>query len=197
MAIVSILLTAIIIIVSILIVLIVLVQRPKQEGLGAAFGGGAFDSALGAHTTDVLQKITTYFAVIFFVSAVGLAMVKSRQFSASPANNVLENVDKLDAKVPEVPSGISNIPGLENEGGNPTPSLLDDLLNKEGNPDPAPGTEGEEKTTEKPAPDAVSPEKPEATPEKETPAPDKETEDPAEAPGPDKPADPKAGKGGE
>ena len=101
MAILSILLTTIIIIASILIVLIVLVQRPKQEGLGAAFGGGAFDSALGAHTTDVLQKITTYLGVIFFISAVGLAMVKARQFNPS-SGDLLEDVSSMDEKNKEL-----------------------------------------------------------------------------------------------
>ncbi len=99
----SVLLTAIIILVSILIVLVVLVQRPKQEGLGAAFGGGAFDSALGAHTTDVLQKITTYLAIIFFASSIGLAMVKSREFTKSAANDVLEQVDEQDEPAPVLP----------------------------------------------------------------------------------------------
>ena len=99
MAILSILLTVIIIAVSILMVLVVLIQRPKQEGLGAAFGGGTLDSALGAHTTDVLQKFTTTLGVIFFVSAIGLAMVKTREFRDSAATNVLEGVE---AKQPEM-----------------------------------------------------------------------------------------------
>ncbi|HQZ29846.1 MAG TPA: preprotein translocase subunit SecG [Verrucomicrobiales bacterium] len=115
MAILSILLTVIIIAVSILMVLVVLIQRPKQEGLGAAFGGGTLDSALGAHTTDVLQKFTTWLGVIFFVSAIALAMVKTREFRESAASNVLEGVE---AKQPEIPGGLppelSNIPGLEN-----------------------------------------------------------------------------------
>jgi len=107
MAILSILLTAIIIIVSILIVLIVLVQRPKQEGLGAAFGGGAFDSALGAHTTDVLQKITTYFAIFFFVSAIGLSMINARKFREAAVNNPLENLDKREMPTtPDLPNGL-------------------------------------------------------------------------------------------
>ncbi|MDF1752445.1 MAG: preprotein translocase subunit SecG [Verrucomicrobiales bacterium] len=183
-AIISILLTAIIIIASILLVLIVLVQRPKQEGLGAAFGGGAFDSALGAHTTDVLQKITTWLAVVYFTSAVGLAMVKARQFSASPASNVLENVDKRDAETPELPAGISNLPNLETET-TPAP-LLDDSASEtpatpEGDATPAPA--------ETPAPAAE-----EAPPAEEAPAaPATETPAPAET----APAADGKGKGGQ
>ncbi|MDF1811285.1 MAG: preprotein translocase subunit SecG [Verrucomicrobiales bacterium] len=152
MAILSILLTATIIIVSILLVLIVLVQRPKQEGLGAAFGGGTFDSALGAHTTDVLQKITTYLATIFFVTAVGLAMIKARQFSASPAGNVLEEVDKQDPAVPALPPGMSKLPGVE-DATTPAPTIDDSLLDITPAPaeTPAPTAPAE---TSAPAPDA-------------------------------------------
>lgn len=126
MAILSILLTVIIIAVSILMVLIVLVQRPKQEGLGAAFGGSTLDSALGAHTTDILQKITTWLGILFFVSAIGLAMIKTRQFSESAASNVLE---KVETREPGMPEGI---PGLQ-----PSATTIPNI-----DPDsPAPGTE--------------------------------------------------------
>ena len=121
MAILSILLTVIIVAVSILIVLIVLIQRPKQEGLGAAFGGGTLDSALGAHTTDVLQKATTWLGIIFFVSAISLAMVKTRQFRGSAANDVLEKVEKREPQVPGLPPGLSDLP----IGGTITPAPAD------------------------------------------------------------------------
>lgn len=113
MAIISILLTVIIITVSILLVLIVLAQRPKQEGLGAAFGGSTLDSALGAHTTDILQKITTWLGIIFFVSAIGLAMVKAREFRSSAASNVLESVEEREMDLPDLPAELQNmeIPG--------------------------------------------------------------------------------------
>ncbi|MEY5010414.1 MAG: preprotein translocase subunit SecG, partial [Verrucomicrobiota bacterium] len=38
------------VIVSILIVFFTLMQRPKNEGLGAAFGGGMTDNLFGAQT---------------------------------------------------------------------------------------------------------------------------------------------------
>jgi preprotein translocase subunit SecG len=50
------LLLVIFLIVCVLMTLIILMQRPKQEGLGAAFGGGMTDQMFGARTTDVLQK---------------------------------------------------------------------------------------------------------------------------------------------
>ena len=42
------------VVVSLLMILVVMMQRPKQEGLGAAFGGGMTDQLLGAGTTSFL-----------------------------------------------------------------------------------------------------------------------------------------------
>lgn len=122
MAIISILLTVIIITVSILMVLIVLAQRPKQEGLGAAFGGSTLDSALGAHTTDILQKITTWLGILFFVSAIGLAMVKAREFRSTAASDVLESVEEREMEFPDLPPELQNLPAPDA----PAPIVLDD-----------------------------------------------------------------------
>lgn len=179
MAILSILLTVVILVTSVLMVLIVLIQRPKQEGLGAAFGGGALDSALGAHTTDVLQKFTTYLGIAFFVSAIGLAMVKTREFRASAASNVLEGVEAKQPALPGLPPEISNIPGIEG-------------LSVE-TPAPAEGAPAPETTTEAPAPapapaaDAAK-EKAAPAPESPAPAPALDAAKEKAAPAPESPA---------
>jgi preprotein translocase subunit SecG len=53
--------------VALLMVLVILMQRPKSEGLGAAFGGGVTENIFGAQTTNVLTKITGWLAAIFFL----------------------------------------------------------------------------------------------------------------------------------
>lgn len=63
------------VIVCLLLALVVLMQRPKQEGLGAAFGSGLTDQAFGARTTDVLQKGTVYLGTLFFVITLVLAIL--------------------------------------------------------------------------------------------------------------------------
>ncbi|MEM6915848.1 MAG: preprotein translocase subunit SecG, partial [Verrucomicrobiota bacterium] len=78
--------------------------------LGAAFGGSTLDSALGAHTTDILQKITTWLLIIFFVCAIGLTMIKAREFRASAASNVLEAVEEREMELPALPPELQNIP---------------------------------------------------------------------------------------
>lgn len=61
--------------VCLLLCLVVMMQRPKQEGLGAAFGGGMTDQAFGARTTDVLQKGTVFLGTIFFIITFALAVM--------------------------------------------------------------------------------------------------------------------------
>ena len=54
------------VLVALLMILVILMQRPKSEGLGAAFGGGVTENIFGAQTTNVLTKITGWLAGIFF-----------------------------------------------------------------------------------------------------------------------------------
>jgi preprotein translocase subunit SecG len=64
---------ALFVLVSALMMLVILMQRPKSEGLGAAFGGAVTENIFGAQTTNVLVKFTTWLAGIFF----GLSLVLS------------------------------------------------------------------------------------------------------------------------
>ncbi len=78
------LLLVIFVIVCFLMTLIILMQRPKQEGLGAAFGGGVTDQVFGARTTNVLQKGTVYLGSLFFILSLALAVLigqKNKTFS--------------------------------------------------------------------------------------------------------------------
>src|SRR5438128_12638418 len=54
------------VLVALLMVLVILMQRPKSEGLGAAFGGAVTENIFGAQTTNVLVKFTGWLAGIFF-----------------------------------------------------------------------------------------------------------------------------------
>jgi preprotein translocase subunit SecG len=55
------------VLVALLMIFVILMQRPKSEGLGAAFGGGVTENIFGAQTTNVLVKFTGWLAGIFFV----------------------------------------------------------------------------------------------------------------------------------
>ena len=61
--------------VALLMILVILMQRPKSEGLGAAFGGGVTENIFGAQTTNVLTKITGWLAAIFFLLTFALSIL--------------------------------------------------------------------------------------------------------------------------
>jgi preprotein translocase subunit SecG len=73
------------ILVCLLMVGVVLMQRPKNEGLGAAFGGGMTDNIFGAQTTHVLQKFTVWLGIVFFVITLTLAMLYARRGTGETA----------------------------------------------------------------------------------------------------------------
>ena len=59
--------------------LVIMMQRSKQEGLGAAFGGGITESVFGAQTSNVLVKATVWAAIIFFILSIVLARLYSHE----------------------------------------------------------------------------------------------------------------------
>jgi len=69
------LLSVFFVLVALLMVLVILMQRPKSEGLGAAFGGAVTENIFGAQTTNVLVKFTTWLAAIFFLLTLGLSIL--------------------------------------------------------------------------------------------------------------------------
>ena len=75
------------VLVCLLMVLVVLMQRPRSEGLGAAFGSGMTENIFGAQTTHVLAKFTTWLGIAFFVLTLALAMTYSHLYSSQTALN--------------------------------------------------------------------------------------------------------------
>ena len=68
-------LLAIYVLVALLMLLVILMQRPKSEGLGAAFGGGVTENIFGAQTTNVLVKFTGWLTGIFFALTFTLSVL--------------------------------------------------------------------------------------------------------------------------
>jgi preprotein translocase subunit SecG len=71
--------------VALLMVLVILMQRPKSEGLGAAFGGGVTENIFGAQTTNVLTKITGWLAAIFFLLTFALSILYAHKGNTKSA----------------------------------------------------------------------------------------------------------------
>ena len=79
------LLVTVLVIVSLLMILTILMQRPKSEGLGAAFGGGLTDNLFGAQTTTVLTKFTVWLGAFFFLLTLVISVLHVKSFSGPTA----------------------------------------------------------------------------------------------------------------
>jgi preprotein translocase subunit SecG len=73
------------VLICLLMVVVVLMQRPKNEGLGAAFGGGMTENIFGAQTTHVLQKFTVWLGIVFFALTLLLAIIYAKRGAGETA----------------------------------------------------------------------------------------------------------------
>lgn len=74
-------LTACLVLVCLLMIVVVLMQRPKSEGLGAAFGGGMTDNLFGAETTNVLSRFTVWLGGFFFLLTLVISILYVKRSS--------------------------------------------------------------------------------------------------------------------
>jgi preprotein translocase subunit SecG len=67
------------VIVSLFLVGVVLLQQGKSADLAGAFGGQGSQTAFGPRgAANLLTKLTTYSAIIFMLSSIGLTILLSR-----------------------------------------------------------------------------------------------------------------------
>ena len=99
---------AIYVIVALLMVLVILMQRPKSEGLGAAFGGGVTENLFGAQTTNVLTKITGWLAGIFFALTFLLSILYAQRTNTASGLRQELMKDGQNAAMPAVTPGAAN-----------------------------------------------------------------------------------------
>lgn len=88
--------------VAVLMMLVILMQRPKSEGLGAAFGGGVTENIFGAQTTNVLTTATTWLASIFFILALALSVLYAHR--GTPDSAVRRELMKTAAPAKATPA---------------------------------------------------------------------------------------------
>jgi preprotein translocase subunit SecG len=99
------------VLVAALMVLVILMQRPKSEGLGAAFGGGVTENIFGAQTTNVLVKFTTWLAGIFFALTFALSVLYAHQSVASSAFRRELMKNQPAPQTSPAPAGSQSSPG--------------------------------------------------------------------------------------
>jgi preprotein translocase subunit SecG len=84
-----------------LLILLILIQLPKKDaGAGLAFGGGAADALFGAGSGNVLTKVTKYATVTFFVLALFLSFLQSKQNNPNSAAEFEKQVQQKQMQTP-------------------------------------------------------------------------------------------------
>lgn len=112
------------VLVALLMIFIILMQRPKSEGLGAAFGGGVTENIFGAQTTNVLTKITGWLAGLFFALTFLLSVLYAHR--TVPTSGLRQELLKGEPNAATAPAsmpapGPSSAVGAPNTVTNPTP----------------------------------------------------------------------------
>lgn len=106
-------LTFVLILISIFMVLVILMQRANANaGMGAAFGGGAAESAFGAETSNILTKATRYCAFAFFGIALVLYILYLKQTAPVPEEGeiIRQTAPAGDAAPPGATEGMETVP---------------------------------------------------------------------------------------
>ena len=142
------------VLVSLLIILLVLMQRPKNEGLGAAFGGGMTDNLFGAQTTNVLQSGTRWLGGLFFCLTLLLSFlyVKNGSSKSSVQKSLSESAAVPVPAPAPIPEGAVTTPPVK-------PDQIEGVEKNEGTPPPTAPGEGKPEA-DKPAQPANPPEAP-------------------------------------
>ena len=97
------------VVVCLLLGLVVMLQKPKEGGLGGAIGGGMLEASLGADAGSVLVKTTAILGAVFLLNTLVLARLTSTVHShslmardAEPA--AAEQAPALPTAAPELPA---------------------------------------------------------------------------------------------
>jgi len=101
------------VIVCILLALVVMLQKPKEGGLGGAIGGGMSEAVFGADASNVLIKVTVWLGSIFLVNTLLLA----RLTSVGHANSVMGDVSApqpvQEQPAPAAPATDAPLPSVD------------------------------------------------------------------------------------
>lgn len=96
------------VLVCLLLALVVMLQKPKEGGLGGAIGGGMLEASLGADAGNVLIKTTAILGAIFLLNTLVLARLTSTVNARSIMNQepepTVEQVPALPMAAPELPA---------------------------------------------------------------------------------------------
>lgn len=107
------------VVVCLLLALVVMLQKPKEGGLGGAISGGMLEASLGADAGNVLIKTTAVLGAIFLLNTLVLARltstVNSKSLMAREPEAAAEVAPQLPAAAPELPAAAPELPAAAPE----------------------------------------------------------------------------------
>ena len=95
------------VLVCLLLALVVMLQTPKEGGLGGAIGGGMLEASLGAAAGNVLIKTTAILGAIFLLNTLVLARLTSTVNARSIMN---QEPEPPAAQAPTLPMAAPELP---------------------------------------------------------------------------------------
>lgn len=95
------------VLVCLLLALVVMLQKPKDGGLGGVIGGGMAEAAFGADAGNVLIKVTVWLGAIFLVNTLVLARLTSTVHAKTLMSDV-EAPAPMQQQLPDLPA--ANVP---------------------------------------------------------------------------------------
>ena len=98
------------VVVCLLLALVVMLQKPKEGGLGGAIGGGMLEASLGADAGNVLIKTTAILGAIFLVNTLVLARLTSTVHSKSLMAAESGPVPMQQSAAPALPMTAPELP---------------------------------------------------------------------------------------
>ena len=148
------------VIVCLLLALVVMLQKPKEGGLGGAVGGGMSEAVFGADASNVLIKVTIWLGSIFLINTLLLARLTTVGHSGkSVMGDVSDSKPDQEQQAPVAPPPAAPLPEVENlpapAEAQPAPAATKPADTKK--PQPAPAATKPAETKPQPAPAATKP----------------------------------------
>ena len=91
------------VVVCLLLGLVVMLQRPKEGGLGGVIGGGMGEAVFGADAVTVLVKATIVLGTVFLVNTLVLARLTSTVHSKTIMSDAPSAAPVQQPQMPELP----------------------------------------------------------------------------------------------
>ncbi len=107
--------------VCLLLALVVMLQKPKEGGLGGVIGGGMAEAAFGADAGNVLIKVTIWLGAIFLINTLALARLTSTIHTKTLMNDVAAPAP-IQQQLPDLPEANIPAPAPASAPAAPAPS---------------------------------------------------------------------------